>query len=286
MGSSKRQKLGREVWGLATAQHGVVARRQRGVYAVGRPELSRNGRWMAAVLGCGSGAALSYGSAVAFWGIERERRGAIEVSVPVSTLRRHGQVLVYRRPNLRSTEVAVRNGIPVTSLVRTLVDIAPQLDREDLERAVNDADRLGLIDPEALLDALTLLPGKRGRRATARAAERPRLPPDRLGAGAAVPAPGVRGRLTDSAHPAAPQRLQGRFRLARSEARRRDRRTALSPHRGSTDEGPPARPGASRRGLHAPSLHHAQIRFEAGYVRFTVVAVVNRLRRLAAALDA
>ncbi|HXS46504.1 MAG TPA: type IV toxin-antitoxin system AbiEi family antitoxin domain-containing protein [Solirubrobacterales bacterium] len=78
MGSSTRQKLGREVWGLATSQHGVVTRRQlldlglsaqaiqhriakgrlhraeRGVYAVGRPGLDRPGRWMAAVLACPS----------------------------------------------------------------------------------------------------------------------------------------------------------------------------------------------------------------------------------------
>ena len=108
MGSSTRQKLGRTSGACRDAARGGGARQllerglsaqamqhriekgrlhrvERGVYAVGRPELSRRGRWMAAVLGCGSGAALSYGSAAALWGIERERRGAIEVSIPVST---------------------------------------------------------------------------------------------------------------------------------------------------------------------------------------------------------
>jgi hypothetical protein len=143
-------------------ENGRLHRIERGVYAVGRPELTRHGRWMAAVLGCGAGAALSYGSAAALWGIERERKDAIEVSVPVGSLRRHGNVLVYRRPNLRGAEVVVRGGIPVTSVVRTFIDIAARLDRTAVERAVNEADKMGLIDPETLLDALDAHPGKRG----------------------------------------------------------------------------------------------------------------------------
>jgi hypothetical protein len=76
---------------LATKQHGVVSVRQlaalgldktavwrwiragqlhridRGVYAVGHTRLSREGRWMAAVLRCGAGALLSHRSAAALW---------------------------------------------------------------------------------------------------------------------------------------------------------------------------------------------------------------------------
>ncbi|HYY21377.1 MAG TPA: hypothetical protein VE780_05810, partial [Thermoleophilaceae bacterium] len=53
---------------------------RRGVYVVGRPQLTRAGVWMAAVLGCGRGAALSHGSAAALWGISARSAG-IEVSV-------------------------------------------------------------------------------------------------------------------------------------------------------------------------------------------------------------
>src|SRR5919108_4129548 len=91
---------------IAERQHGVVARAQlldlgfhpqaikhrvakgslhpvgRGVYALGRPQLTRHGRWMAAVLSCGSAAALSHYSAAALWGIRREQRPDIHVSVP------------------------------------------------------------------------------------------------------------------------------------------------------------------------------------------------------------
>jgi very-short-patch-repair endonuclease len=186
MGSSNRQKLGRSVWRIAATQHGVVARRQllelglsaqaiqhriekgrlhrieRGVYAVGRPELSRRGRWMAAALGSGSGAALSYGSAAALWGIGRERDGSIEVSVSSGSARSRFGVMVYRRTNLPASDVTVNRGIPVTSVARTLIDIAGRLGRADLERAVNEADRLGLIDPPTLLEVLDQHPGKHG----------------------------------------------------------------------------------------------------------------------------
>src|SRR3954469_16548737 len=96
------------VWATVRAQHGVVARRQllalgyshdairhrvaagrlhpvmRGVYAVGRPQLTPKGRWMAAVLACGPGAVLSHDSAAASWGIRKQRSGPVHVSVPAS----------------------------------------------------------------------------------------------------------------------------------------------------------------------------------------------------------
>ncbi len=58
--------------------------------------------------------------------------------------------------------MVVNDGIPVTSIVRTLIDIAGRLDRADLERAINEADRLDLIDPETLRAALDANAGKRG----------------------------------------------------------------------------------------------------------------------------
>lgn len=256
---------------------------ERGVYAVGRPELSRRGRWAAAVLGCGSGAALSYGSAAAFWGIERERKGAIEVSIPVSSARRHGDVLVYRRPNLRMAEVVPRNGIPVTSVVRTLIDIAGRLDGTDLERAVNEADRLGLIDPGTLLEVLDRHPGKHG------------VGPLREMLGKRT------FRLTDSelerrflrlvaetglSMPLTQQRLNG-FRVDFVWPRL----GLVVETDGLTYHRTPAQQARDRlrdqahlaAGFTPLRFTHAQVRFEAGYVRFTLIAVVNRLRRLGTA---
>jgi very-short-patch-repair endonuclease len=58
--------------------------------------------------------------------------------------------------------VTVHEGIPVTNPVQTLVDLAAELDERRLERAVNEADRLDLVDPETLLRALDGYPARRG----------------------------------------------------------------------------------------------------------------------------
>src|SRR6185503_2332758 len=108
-------------WNLAARQHGVIARRQllelgytprsiehrlasgrlhpvwRGVYAVGRPALTRYGRWMAAVLSCGPNAVLSHGSAAALWEICPARNDAVDVTVPGAVLRRRPGIVVRRR---------------------------------------------------------------------------------------------------------------------------------------------------------------------------------------------
>jgi very-short-patch-repair endonuclease len=175
----------RAVWELAERQHGVVARAQlldlgfhpqaikhriafgrlhpvrRGVYAVGRPQLTPQGRWMAAVLSCGPGAVLSDGSAAALWEIGGERPGLIEVSVPGGAFRRRGGVIAHRR-TLKPAEVTKRGGIPLTAPVRTLVDLAVRLGSGPLERAIREADKRDLTDPETLRSALADLRGQRG----------------------------------------------------------------------------------------------------------------------------
>ena len=117
---------------------------------------------MAAVLACGRGAALSFESAAALWGLRPARPGPIEIVVPVSSGRRRPPLVVHRRPRMSSKDVTVRDDIPVTSLVRTFIDIARRLEPAQLERAVNEADRLDLIDPEALLVSLEDHTAQRG----------------------------------------------------------------------------------------------------------------------------
>lgn len=109
---------------------------------------------MAALLASGEGAVLSHCSAAALYGIGEERNEVIEVSVRRSGGRRRSGVKVHRRPSLPSHEVGTYNGIPVTSPVQTLIDRASELPPRRLERAVNEADKRGLIDPEALRRAL------------------------------------------------------------------------------------------------------------------------------------
>ncbi|HEX4306746.1 MAG TPA: type IV toxin-antitoxin system AbiEi family antitoxin domain-containing protein [Solirubrobacterales bacterium] len=126
----------------------------RGVYAVGRPELTPHGRWMAAVLVCGDGAALSHRSAAELWGIGHEEGKRIDVSIRRrSRLERPG-IRVHARAKLAERSVVPRFGIPVTNPVQTLIDLATELKILKLERAVNEADKLDLVDPETLRAAL------------------------------------------------------------------------------------------------------------------------------------
>jgi hypothetical protein len=158
------------LWRLVARQHGVVARWQllehglsaqaikrriangrlhavyRGVYAVGRPELSRLGRWMAAVLACGPGAVLSDTSAAALWEIGAETTEGIEVSVPARSFRRRPGILVHRCTTIDWT---VEYGIPVTTVPATLSALATRLEVADIERAINEADKRNLITPAA-----------------------------------------------------------------------------------------------------------------------------------------
>jgi very-short-patch-repair endonuclease len=134
----------------------------RGVYALGRPDLSREGRWLAAVLACGPEAVLSHGSAAALWGIGEYERGPVEVSVPNRTARRRPGIRARRRSRLAPDDVTAHRGIPVTGPVRTLIDLASCVGAAALERAVNEAANLDLVTPDALREALEDRAGQRG----------------------------------------------------------------------------------------------------------------------------
>lgn len=117
------------------------------VYAVGRPELTQEGVWMAAVLTCGDGAVLSHDSAAALWGMREQRRGPIHVSVPSQRDPRRSGLRTHRRKGVKT---ASHNGIPVTSPTQTVIDLAPSLTEHQLERLIDEADKLDLVHLEEL----------------------------------------------------------------------------------------------------------------------------------------
>lgn len=108
---------------------------------------------MAAVLSCGPGAAISHETAAALWGI-RAGTSLIEVSVDLRSLRRAPGILIHRRSGLTAADLRRKDSVPVTEPVLTLVDIAMRLPSTQLEAAVNEADKLNLVDPESLRAAL------------------------------------------------------------------------------------------------------------------------------------
>ncbi len=117
---------------------------------------------MAAVLAGGEGAALSHRSAAALWEIGYEERGRIDVSVCRRCELRRPGIRFRSRRSLSSQNVVLRDDIPVTAPAQTLVDLATELHPLPLERAVNDADKRDLIDPEALREGLVRFAGEPG----------------------------------------------------------------------------------------------------------------------------
>jgi putative AbiEi antitoxin of type IV toxin-antitoxin system/uncharacterized protein DUF559 len=186
MGADEHRARNRAAWRLSREQHGVIAGRQlralgfsekairhrvkagrlrrirRGVYAVGRPELSRRGHWTAAILACGEGAFLTHLSAGALYGICNERPGRIEVGVRVAHPVGPPDLRVRRLPSLPSQDIGTLERIPITSPVRTLVDLATEQGPKTLLRTVNEADKLDVIHADHLRLAIEGYAGQPG----------------------------------------------------------------------------------------------------------------------------
>ena len=146
---------------------GTLHRVHRQVYAAGHPPATREARWMAAVLACGPGALLSHGAAAVLWGIRDSRPSRIDVS----SLNRCGYtteaIALHRAGTLEGEDRAVRLDIPVTSLPRTIVDLAAVVLPAALEYAIHRAEAKRLITPAEIERALLRLGGRRGSAAVA-----------------------------------------------------------------------------------------------------------------------
>lgn len=171
---------------LAEGQHGVVAMDQlraiglseravhdwtltgrlhrvhQGVYAVGHARLTREGGYMAAVLACGPDAVLSHRSAADLWGLRRNGRNRIDVTAPCRRGRSPDGIDAHRDGTLRPQDRAVVDGIPCTSVSRTLLDLAGVLNARQLRNAITAAELLRLLDLRALREVIGRSRGRRG----------------------------------------------------------------------------------------------------------------------------
>jgi very-short-patch-repair endonuclease len=175
--AGKLRHAGREgeIGARARGQHGVLARWQlremgvpsrtierwascgrlrpihRDVFAVGHMPPSQRARWLAAVLACGNGALLSHGSAAALWGLARSRGSRADVTAARG---RQGNPARDRirlhRGKIDREDRASQAGIPVTTVARTLFDLAEVVAFSQLEAAWEEADRLNLLRLAAL----------------------------------------------------------------------------------------------------------------------------------------
>jgi very-short-patch-repair endonuclease len=135
------------------AAAGHLHRMHRGIYAVGHPNISNEGRWMAAVLAYGAGAVLSHRSAAGLWrilavpphGQDRSGGGLIDVTVhgDGGRARRRG-IRLHRSLTLSPAHCTIRQGIPVTTPGRTLEDLRHVLPGTKLASALREAEYLKL----------------------------------------------------------------------------------------------------------------------------------------------
>jgi very-short-patch-repair endonuclease len=128
-----------------------------GVYAVGHTSLSDHGRWMAGVLACHP-AVLSHRSAAALHGLLVSDNGLTHISAPT---KHHRRRVDSHQARLTSADRTVRQRIPVTSVARTLIDLAHTLDDQSLHRAVREAQFKGLFNEPKVQDALSRRPSRR-----------------------------------------------------------------------------------------------------------------------------
>jgi very-short-patch-repair endonuclease len=226
---------------------------------------------------------LSHRSSAALWGFADATPGLIEVSVPFASPRHRTGIRVYRRPHLRPQDIEAHDGIPLVAPVLTLIDLARTLSDGRLERAINEADRIDLIDPEALAVALDDYPsrpgisrmreilGRRTFRLTDSELERRFLP---LVADARLPMPLTRQRLNgfkvDFYWP-------GLRLVVETDGLRYHRTPAQQARDRIRDQAHLA------AGFIPLRFTHWQVRYEAGYVRSTLLAVARRLGATCAA---
>ena len=169
---------------LAVRQHGVVAHWQlialglspsaihrriadgrlkslhRGVYALGA--IDRRGRWMAVVLAGGEGALLSHRDAAMLWELRETRRSAIDITVLGTSRRSRPRLTIHSAAALHPHDRAEVDGIPVTSVSRTLLDLAEVVAPTQLRRAYEAAERHRSLDAGALSELIARSNGRRG----------------------------------------------------------------------------------------------------------------------------
>lgn len=138
---------------------GRLHRVHRGVFALGHPVLSMDGRCWAAALACGTGSLIAARSAAGLWELAPHPAGDIDLVTVRAGVRPPVGLCVRRATRLGSEERAEVRGIPVTSVARTLADLAAVVSRRRLERAMEQADRLQLLDVELLISSARRRPG-------------------------------------------------------------------------------------------------------------------------------
>jgi hypothetical protein len=138
-------------------RNGSLQREHPGVYRVGHRARSVEATFLAAVWACGDSAVLSGRAAAHLWGLIKGSAPAPEVTAPAKR-RAHG-VVTHRA---RSIERTTHRGVPITTVPRTLVDLASHLSLDALARACHEAGVLYDTTPRQVDDILAKRPKAKG----------------------------------------------------------------------------------------------------------------------------
>jgi hypothetical protein len=140
---------------------GRLHRVHHGVYALGHTLLRPEGHRLAAVLACGPGAVLSHRSAAAHWELLATSQQRIDVSAPRTRQGVPG-IRLHTSRSLDAQDTTRHEGIPITTVHRTLLDLAATTRADQLENALAQAMHLQLYDQRAIDDVIARSNGHRG----------------------------------------------------------------------------------------------------------------------------
>jgi predicted transcriptional regulator of viral defense system len=143
------------------ARSGRLFRQHRGVYSVGRPDLTPAGHRMAAVLACGPKAVLSHRSSAAQHGLLTDDRPIEDITIPGRRSRPRRNIRVHSSTTLTAPDTTTVDAIPCTSVARTLVDLGDHEPPRLVERALDQAETHGAFDLTAIEDVLRRLGPRR-----------------------------------------------------------------------------------------------------------------------------
>ncbi|MFL5822324.1 MAG: DUF559 domain-containing protein [Solirubrobacteraceae bacterium] len=141
---------------------GLLQRCHYGVYGVGHGALAPLGRQRAALLAFGDGSVLSHATAAHLWGLRETAPGTLDVTVVGRRCRSRPGIRSHEVAQLHSRDARQRNGLPLTSPSRTLIDLAAHVGPDELERLVSEARAQGLVRAGELEAALERAGNRRG----------------------------------------------------------------------------------------------------------------------------
>jgi hypothetical protein len=139
-------------------------RKYPGIFAVGRPDLRLEGEFLAAVLACGPSAVLSHRSAARLWNLSRGGTYRVDVTAPRSVKPKPG-IRLHRPLSLDAVDTTIVDGIPVTSVAQTLLDLAAPTSRIDVGKLLHEAEVQQVLDMREVWSVLARNPGAPGARA-------------------------------------------------------------------------------------------------------------------------